>query len=369
MRVRTGRFPLANMGRSTVPDRRRALASLTCPSRAGAHAAGWPDVASPGSGDGAASGWQDDAPGACVDGAEVDVAGPVGGRHAADRHHVAGVVARLTVRSAWCAARRCRRRGRAARRCPAGRSADRSARSTLPDGWAGPGPAEGRHATELPPERHRAPTAEAVPICRLEASRWEVSAPCGTTVGPGGSGARSDSIYTRLSLAILQGDKAGARRIYYDEILPNRRFSRAEVLGLSYRIGAIDEGDQYLAKAEDAVDGSRRAAVRPKAWAVQAGTNGARVDRTIHIERVAAMLIPGEAVDAVFDMKSGCAGFVGITSRRVIIHDRAFPHRHQATVSIPYSKISSVAAKDEPGRVASRACWASCELILTTSAG
>jgi len=224
-----------------------------------------------------------------------------------------------------------------------------------------------------------------------------VSARCRTIVGSGSATACSD-VYARLSLAILQGDKARARQIYYDEILPDRRFSHGEVLRLSYRIGVIDEGDQYLASGADPAAGAPDAlAVRPSTAAggpapnghrpdaaararpaeavngrgadAAAREGGIRFDRKIQVERVAAMLIPGEVVDAVFDMKGGCTGFVGITNRRVIIHDRAFLHRHEATVSIPYSKISSVAAKEESGRWAGRACWASCELILTTGAG
>ncbi|HEY3079745.1 MAG TPA: hypothetical protein VGM69_07535 [Chloroflexota bacterium] len=48
-----------------------------------------------------------------------------------------------------------------------------------------------------------------------------------------------------------QRDKEKARRIYYDEILPDKRFSRGEVIRLSYRLGAIDEGDRYLATCPD----------------------------------------------------------------------------------------------------------------------
>jgi hypothetical protein len=66
----------------------------------------------------------------------------------------------------------------------------------------------------------------------------------------GGPEVKSE-VYTRLSLAIRQGDKERARRIYYDEILPDRCFSRGEVIRLSYRLGAIDEGDRYLAARAD----------------------------------------------------------------------------------------------------------------------
>jgi hypothetical protein len=55
-------------------------------------------------------------------------------------------------------------------------------------------------------------------------------------------------IYRRLSLALRVGDKDRARRIYYDEIIPDKRFGRGEVNRLSFRLGAIDEGDRYLAE-------------------------------------------------------------------------------------------------------------------------
>ena len=58
-------------------------------------------------------------------------------------------------------------------------------------------------------------------------------------------------IYHRLSVAIRIGDKDRARRIYYDEIIPDKRFDRAELRRLSFRLGAIDEGDRYLAENAD----------------------------------------------------------------------------------------------------------------------
>ena len=58
-------------------------------------------------------------------------------------------------------------------------------------------------------------------------------------------------IYHRLSVAIRLGDKVRARRIYYDEIIPDKRFGRGEVTRLSFRLGAIDEGDRWLAEDAD----------------------------------------------------------------------------------------------------------------------
>jgi hypothetical protein len=92
-------------------------------------------------------------------------------------------------------------------------------------------------------------------------------------------------------------------------------------------------------------------------------------DRQDQFEKIKAQLVTGEVIDAVFDMKGGGTGFVGITNRRVIVYDKAFLRKHKAIVTIPYSKINSVAAKDASGLFTGRGYWASSELILTTSAG
>jgi hypothetical protein len=96
---------------------------------------------------------------------------------------------------------------------------------------------------------------------------------------------------------------------------------------------------------------------------------GILFDRQDQVEKVQAQLVAGEKLDAVFDMKGGGTGFMAITSRRVIVYDKAFLRKHKAVVTIPYSKINSVAAKDESGLFTGRGHWASSELILTTSAG
>lgn len=73
----------------------------------------------------------------------------------------------------------------------------------------------------------------------------------GARCGNGDTRAISRRDYHRLSAAISRGDRAGARDIYYDEIIPDKRFGRGEVSRLSFRLGAVDEGDQYLASLGD----------------------------------------------------------------------------------------------------------------------
>ncbi len=92
-------------------------------------------------------------------------------------------------------------------------------------------------------------------------------------------------------------------------------------------------------------------------------------DRREQLEKVQAALLPGETVEAVFDMKGGGTGFLGITSRRVIIYDKVFLRRMKAVVSVPYSRIHSIAAEDEAGLFTGRGFFASSKLVITTSHG
>ena len=61
----------------------------------------------------------------------------------------------------------------------------------------------------------------------------------------------SNQVRGLLSQALLTGDRQTARRIYYAYIMPDRGFSDAEVDRLAYRVGAIDEGDSYVAARAD----------------------------------------------------------------------------------------------------------------------
>ena len=58
-------------------------------------------------------------------------------------------------------------------------------------------------------------------------------------------------ILTRLSTALLRGDRATARTSYVDGVVPNRAFSHREADRLSYLLGAIDEGVAHLAARAD----------------------------------------------------------------------------------------------------------------------
>ena len=47
-------------------------------------------------------------------------------------------------------------------------------------------------------------------------------------------------------------------------------------------------------------------------------------DKKEQLQKIEAALLPGEQVWAVFDMKGGGTGFVGITTKRVLVYDKAF---------------------------------------------
>jgi hypothetical protein len=58
-------------------------------------------------------------------------------------------------------------------------------------------------------------------------------------------------IHRRLTSALRRHDREAARRIFYTQVLPNPAFDRREAERLSYRVGAIDEGDRALAARRD----------------------------------------------------------------------------------------------------------------------
>ena len=73
------------------------------------------------------------------------------------------------------------------------------------------------------------------------------------------------------------------------------------------------------------------------------------VDKGEQLERMQRFLVSGEQVLAVLDLKDVGTGFLGITDRRIIFYDRAFLQRYKAMVTVPFSKITAVASKDEEG--------------------
>jgi hypothetical protein len=92
-------------------------------------------------------------------------------------------------------------------------------------------------------------------------------------------------------------------------------------------------------------------------------------DRPDQLEKIRAGLLPGEEIEAVFDLKGSGSGFMGITSKRVIFQDNAWVKNMKAVVSMPYSRIHTVAAEDAVGLFTGRGFFSSSTIVVTTSAG
>ena len=54
------------------------------------------------------------------------------------------------------------------------------------------------------------------------------------------------------------------------------------------------------------------------------------------------LLDPGEQVLAVYDCTGTGTGFVGVTTKRLVLQDNSFVGKRVALTSIPYSRITSV---------------------------
>ncbi len=92
-------------------------------------------------------------------------------------------------------------------------------------------------------------------------------------------------------------------------------------------------------------------------------------DRQEQLDKICAALLPNESIEAVFDMKGGGTGFIGVTSHRIVFYDKSFARKMKALVSIPYSRIHCVAAEDESGLLTGRGFFASSKLVIHTSSG
>lgn len=91
-------------------------------------------------------------------------------------------------------------------------------------------------------------------------------------------------------------------------------------------------------------------------------------DKREQLQKIEAALLPGESVLGVFDMKGGGTGFLGVTSKRIIVYDKAFMRKMKAIVSIPYNRIHSVAAEDESGLLTGRGFFSSSRIALKVGA-
>lgn len=74
-------------------------------------------------------------------------------------------------------------------------------------------------------------------------------------------------------------------------------------------------------------------------------------DKKDQFERIKNLCLQRETLYAVFDMKGGGTGFMGITDLRLIFYDQAFLRKQKSMVSLPYTKITVVASEDSGGLI------------------
>jgi hypothetical protein len=65
-------------------------------------------------------------------------------------------------------------------------------------------------------------------------------------------------------------------------------------------------------------------------------------DNKGQLQQIESGLLEGEQIIAVYDAVGAGTGFIGLTTRRVIIQDKSFVGKRVAITSIPYSKVSAV---------------------------
>lgn len=76
-------------------------------------------------------------------------------------------------------------------------------------------------------------------------------------------------------------------------------------------------------------------------------TSTVEFDQKMQVDQIYPFLLDDEKIHAVYDCKGAGTGFVGITNKRLIFYDKAFMMKRKALVSVPYSKVTSVASVDE----------------------
>ncbi|MBN1855736.1 MAG: PH domain-containing protein [Dehalococcoidia bacterium] len=91
------------------------------------------------------------------------------------------------------------------------------------------------------------------------------------------------------------------------------------------------------------------------------------VDKKDQLEKIEAVCLPDELIRAVFDLKGRGTGFLGITDRRIVYYDKEWLKSKKALVSIPFSRISSVASEDSKGFFITKGFFVSDTLAITIS--
>ena len=89
------------------------------------------------------------------------------------------------------------------------------------------------------------------------------------------------------------------------------------------------------------------------------------IDKKEQLEKIEGVSLPDEIIRAVFDLKGAGTGFLGITDKRIIYYDKAFLKSKKALVSIPHTRIASVASEDHKGFLIKKGFLVSDTLIIT----
>jgi hypothetical protein len=111
--------------------------------------------------------------------------------------------------------------------------------------------------------------------------------------------------------------------------------------------------------------GSRNSRDRRGALPAQDTPSGAPLtDRIELLKHVRTLLLSGEFLHAVFDLKGRGSAFVAVTSRRVILYDR----QTHAVLTMPYTRIVGIGLRDTADQFAARGLIAT-KCLLVTAAG
>ena len=90
-------------------------------------------------------------------------------------------------------------------------------------------------------------------------------------------------------------------------------------------------------------------------------------DRKDQLNKIQQLVVPGEILYAVYDLKGGGTGFVGITDLRLIFMDQAFLRKQKAIVSVPFTRITAVGSEDSGKLVLSSILGSSTLHVLTAA--
>jgi hypothetical protein len=65
-------------------------------------------------------------------------------------------------------------------------------------------------------------------------------------------------------------------------------------------------------------------------------------DKQEQFDTIVSNLLTGETILAVYDAIGVGTGFIGLTSKRVVLQDNSFVGKKTALTSVPYSKVTAV---------------------------